>query len=67
MNVSVRDIDTAIDLGNNGIILEIRDNDGNFVGKLRIGKATVEWCAGKTHMGRGHMHRLESVIAWLAG
>lgn len=40
-------------LGNNGITLVIRDNDGSHFGKLRIGRATVEWCPGKTRMGNG--------------
>ena len=40
--------DTEAELGNNGIILHIADNTGKKVGRLRIGRATVEWLPGKT-------------------
>ena len=58
MRVTVRDIDVAIELGNNGITMEIRDNADDFVGKLRLGRATVEWCQGKVPIGNGKMVRM---------
>lgn len=55
--------DSEAVLGNNGIVLNIADNDGSHVGKLRIGRATIEWCPGRTRIGNGRRMRLESFIA----
>ena len=60
MRVSVDNIEAQ--LGNNGIILYIADNDGVHVGKLRIGQATVEWCRGRTRVGNGRQIRLRDFI-----
>ncbi len=65
MQVTVRDFDVDMDFGNNGITLEIRDNDANFLGKLRIGKATVEWCRGRTRIGNGKTMRLTELVELL--
>jgi len=53
------------DLGSNGLILRISGNDGKHRGNLRIGKATVEWCPGKTRIGNGHKLKLEEFLAKL--
>jgi len=53
VKVSVDDLDVAMELGNNGIILSVYGNDDTYRGKLRVGKGTVEWCRGKTRMGNG--------------
>jgi hypothetical protein len=49
-------------LGNNGIVLQIADNQGNHVGKLRIGQATVEWCRGRTRIGNGRRLSMQQFI-----
>lgn len=61
MKVQVTEIPPA-ELGNNGIVLYIADNDGKHVGKLRIGQATVEWCKGKTQIGNGQRIRMQDFI-----
>lgn len=53
LQVHIKDFDVDMTLGNNGLTLQIWDNQNRYLGKLRIGKATVEWCAGRTHMGNG--------------
>jgi hypothetical protein len=40
--------DSKAELGNEGITLHIADNGGKKVGRLRIGRATVEWMPGRT-------------------
>ncbi len=50
------------ELGNNGIVLYIADNDGKHVGKFRIGQATVEWCKGRTQIGNGRRIRMHEFI-----
>jgi hypothetical protein len=42
-----------MDLGNNGVTFDVYNNDGKFMGDLRLGKGTVEWCKGKTQAGNG--------------
>jgi hypothetical protein len=51
MKVSVNDLNVSMELGNNGIELRVYDNDSNHLGDLRIGRATIEWCRGRTRTG----------------
>jgi hypothetical protein len=59
--------DVTITLGNNGIILKVSDNDGNHVGNLRIGQATVEWRQGRTRAGNGKRLKLSELIELFNG
>lgn len=43
MKVTADTSDCRIELGNNGITLNIADEAGKHLGHLRIGQATVEW------------------------
>lgn len=60
MQITVEGIEAR--LGNTGIVLYIADNQGNHVGKLRIGQATVEWCRGRTRIGNGRQMRMARFI-----
>ncbi len=62
MNIKLKDINSEIPLGNTGIILEVRDTDDSFLGKLRIGKGKIEWCRGKTPLGNGKTKTWEEFI-----
>ena len=53
MKISIKDLAINMELGNNGVTFDVYDNDGSFVGDLRLGKGTVEWCKGKTRAGNG--------------
>ena len=53
MSVKIKDLDATIELKNNGMELEIRDSDENFIGDLVITKAAVIWCEGKTGRKNG--------------
>lgn len=53
MKVTIKDLYVNMDLGTNGIELEVRHNDGSHWGDLRIGKATIEWCEGRKRKGNG--------------
>ncbi|MCD6532578.1 MAG: hypothetical protein J7L25_00670 [Deltaproteobacteria bacterium] len=53
MKVNVDDLDVAMELGNNGILLSLYENDNTYRGKLRVSRGTVEWCKGKTRIGNG--------------
>ena len=65
MQVKLAMDDVAISLGNKGITLTISDNEGNHVGHLRIGQATVEWRKGRTREGNGKKLKLEKLIDYL--
>lgn len=62
MRVSFEIGDTKARLGNNGIVFYISDNNGSHVGKLRLGKAKVEWCRGRTRIGNGKKVTVERLI-----
>ncbi len=64
LNVNVRKPDADMPLGNNGITSEVYDNAGDLAGNLRIGKATVESCVGKTRAGNGHRFKLQDFLAY---
>jgi len=64
MNVGVKDLNVTMDLGNNGIELYVYANDGTHLGDLRIGKATIEWCKGRTRVGNGEKATWTELIQW---
>ena len=64
MKINIDDMDVAMELGNNGIRLSVYDNDGNYRGKLRLGRGTVEWCKGKTRIGNGRKVNWEDLIGF---
>jgi hypothetical protein len=53
MKVSVKDFQVTMDLGNNGIELDVFDHQNKHLGDLRIGRAKLEWCKGKARTGHG--------------
>lgn len=65
MKVGIKDLQVFMDLGNNGIELEVYDNQGKHRGDLRVGKATIEWCKGRTRTGNGNKVNWNDLIAWL--
>lgn len=64
MQVNIDDFDVDMTLGNKGITLAIYGNDNQYLGKLRVGKATVEWCKGKTRIGNGIKVNWNDLITW---
>ncbi len=64
MKVSVKDLAVTMELGNQGIELDVYDGSDTHLGDLRIGKATIEWCKGRTHTGNGVQVRWPELIAW---
>jgi hypothetical protein len=65
MKVSVKDLNVSMDLGNRGIALDVYDAKGTTrLGDLRIGKAKIEWCTGKTREGNGVTVTWDQLINW---
>ncbi len=67
MKVSVKDFAVTMDLGNTGITMDVYDNNGNHLGDLRVGKAKIEWCKGRTRTGNGVTKNWTDLIAWFQG
>jgi hypothetical protein len=63
MKVEVDMKSVGLSLGNTGIVLYIYDNANKYVGKLRVGQATVEWCKGKVPIGKGQKIPLQDFIS----
>ena len=64
MQIGISGFDVKMSLGNNGVVLQVWDNQDNYLGKLRIGKATVEWCRGRTRIGNGVRVNWQELIDW---
>jgi len=67
MKVSVKDLAVTMDLGSKGVELDVYDTSDVHLGDLRIGKAKIEWCKGKTHAGNGVIVSWTELIAWFEG
>lgn len=63
MKVSVKDLAVTMELGNKGIELDVYDGD-KHLGDLRIGKATIEWCKGRTRQGNGVQVKWADLVKW---
>jgi hypothetical protein len=64
MKVKVKDLQVSMQLGNNGVELDVSDAQNHHLGDLRLGRATVEWCKGKTQAGHGIKVSWEELINW---
>jgi hypothetical protein len=49
VKISIKDFSVTMNLGNNGITLDVYDNDDKHLrSALLLGRATIEWCKGRT-------------------
>ncbi len=64
MKVSIKNFKVEMNLGNDGIELDIYDSKDTHLGDLRIGKAKIEWCKGATRKGNGKEVKWEQLIAF---
>jgi len=62
MKISIKNLNVDMELGNKAFELDIYNNAGNHLGDIGIGKATVEWCKGKTRAGNGVQKSWEDII-----
>ncbi len=54
-----------ITLGNNGMLIRIRDEDGTNLGKLWIGQATVRWARGSVHERNAKRLSVQEFVTYL--
>ena len=64
MDVRIKDLKVDMGLGTNGVEFEVRDTNGNHLGDFCVGKATIEWCKGRTHRGGGKQVNWDELITW---
>lgn len=64
MDVKIKKLKVEMDLGNNGVEFGVRDNEGKYLGDLRITKAKIEWCKGKVHTGNGVIVSWKELTEW---
>lgn len=67
MKVLVKDLAVNMEIGNNGITLDIYNpgDDGEHRGDVRFGRATIEWCPGRTRVGNGYRVNWNKFIEWI--
>jgi hypothetical protein len=56
-----------IELKNNGMELQVHDNDDNHLGDLIVNKTRLEWCDGRTRAGNGVQIAWRDFIAYANG
>lgn len=64
MKVWIKKFDVAMELKTKGIEFEVRNNSDEFLGDLRLGKAVVEWCPGRTRQGNGRQKSWDELITF---
>lgn len=62
MKVSIKDLYVSMDLGNNGIELDVYDGKDTHLGDLIISKSGVVWCKGRTIKKNGVKVSWENLI-----
>lgn len=65
MIVSIKKFNVEMELKNNGIELEIRDTQDNFLGDLVVDKSKITWCKGRTKKANGIAISLEDFIKYM--
>jgi hypothetical protein len=64
MKISIKKPPVSKELGNNGFDLDVYDTKGDRLGDLRIARAKLVWCHGKTSLKNGKSKTWEELIAW---
>ena len=63
MKVSIKKFPYSMEIKSKGVEFDVYDKD-KHLGDLVIGKAKIEWCEGKTHVGKGIKKSWEELIAF---
>jgi len=64
MQVTVEEI-PQVPVGNKGILVRIRDEQGKNLGKLWIGQAKVRWAKGSVHEKNAKSLSVEDFVNYL--
>jgi hypothetical protein len=64
MHVTVEQI-PEVPVGNKGILVRIRDEQGRNLGKLWVGQAHVRWAKGSVHEKNAKKLSVEDFVSYL--
>lgn len=64
MQVSIKKFNVNMDVKNNGIEFEVRDNNGNHLGDCFLTKTGLVWCQGRTLKKNGVSVSWDGFIDW---
>ncbi len=64
MQVSIEDI-PQVEVGNKGILIRIRSEEGGNLGRLWIGQATVRWARGSIREQNAKRLSVEEFVDYL--
>ncbi|WP_313818756.1 hypothetical protein [Cupriavidus sp.] len=67
MKVKVKDLSVDMELKNNGMELQIHDNNDVHLGDLVVNKSRLEWCDGRTRVGNGVQIAWKDFVAYANG
>lgn len=55
----------VVALGNNGVMIRVRNEDGTNVGKFWFGQANVRWARGNIREQNAKVIPVQDLVAWL--
>lgn len=64
MQVTIEEV-PAVPIGNKGVLIRIRDENGKNLGKLRFGQATVRWSKGSTREANAKRLSVQDFVDYL--
>jgi len=65
MKVNIKQLDVKMELKNNGMELQVCDNDGKQLGDLYVAKGGLTWCKGKTSREKGRKINWQAFIHFM--
>lgn len=65
MKVNIKDFAINMEVKNNGIEFEVRNNAGKQLGDCFVTKTGLTWCAGKTDKKNGVAVTWDEFIEWM--
>jgi hypothetical protein len=64
MQVTIEDI-PEVHVGNKGVLIRVRNEEGKNLGKLWVGQATVRWAKGSTREQNAKRLSVEEFVDYL--
>ena len=65
MRVAIKDFQVEMEVKNNGIEFQVRDNDETLRGDCYLTRVGLIWCPGQTTRPRGKKVTWDQFIAWM--
>lgn len=65
MKVHIKDFTIDMDVRNNGVEFEVRNNENTFLGDCYVTKKGLIWCNGRTKKENGVSVTWDEFIEWM--